>query len=72
VIIGLWIVLWGKAKDFEELKKEMHMKLQENKSRIVQVIVDESLEKKNCKADDLREPLLSHKSADEDKNNAIS
>ncbi|OAY32066.1 WAT1-related protein At4g28040 [Manihot esculenta] len=68
VIIGLYVVLWGKAKDFKELKMEMHKKLREDESRTVEVIIDKSLEKKNCKADDLKEPLLSLKSADDDKN----
>ncbi|OAY32062.1 WAT1-related protein At4g28040 [Manihot esculenta] len=64
VIIGLYVVLWGKAIDFEERKTEMHEKLQEDESRTVEVIVDESLENKNGKVDDLKEPLLSLKSAD--------
>lgn len=47
IIIGLYVVLWGKTKDFEELKeKQVHN--EEIKS--VQVLVDGSK---------LAEPLLS-------------
>lgn len=57
VIIGLYAVLWGKAKDLEEIKNEMHQQLQNDQSP-VQLLIDESPEKKNCKAD-LEAPLLS-------------
>lgn len=57
VIIGLYAVLWGKAKDLEEIKNEMHPQLQNDQSP-VQLLIDESPEKKNCKAD-LEAPLLS-------------
>ena len=57
VIIGLYVVLWGKAKDLEEIKNEMHQQLQNDQSP-VQLLIDESTEKKNCKAD-LEAPLLS-------------
>eukprot|EP00257_Ricinus_communis_P020922 XP_015580287.1 WAT1-related protein At4g28040 isoform X1 [Ricinus communis] len=63
VIIGLYIVLWGKAKDHEEIKKDMHLELQNDNSSILQVTADESLEKRNCTAD-LEVPLISHKSVD--------
>ncbi|KDP38759.1 hypothetical protein JCGZ_04112 [Jatropha curcas] len=63
VIIGLYVVLWGKAKDFdEEIKKE--------ESSIVKVIIDESLEKKNFKID-LEEPFLSQKHDRVAENNVI-
>ncbi|GLU10329.1 hypothetical protein SLE2022_271440 [Rubroshorea leprosula] len=48
VIIGLYIVLWGKAQDLEEVKQGMDSK---------QVLKDESLDKRICKVD-LEEPLL--------------
>ncbi|XWS73163.1 hypothetical protein CRYUN_Cryun02cG0102100 [Craigia yunnanensis] len=38
VIIGLYIVLWGKAKDLEEIKQEMDPKLLNNQTKIIQVI----------------------------------
>jgi hypothetical protein len=50
-------VLWGKAKDLEEIKNEMHQQ-QQNDQSPVQLLIDESPEKKNCKAD-LEAPLLS-------------
>ncbi|GJU57839.1 nodulin MtN21 /EamA-like transporter family protein [Tanacetum coccineum] len=47
IIIGLYIVLWGKAKDVEQLKEE-HEKLtmisQNDQNRIVQIMVDGSSE----------------------------
>ncbi|XP_050216081.1 WAT1-related protein At4g30420-like [Mercurialis annua] len=52
VIIGLYVVLWAKAEDAEEMPKPY------DESRIVQVIVDHSLRNKNQKAG-LQEPLLS-------------
>ncbi|EEF34167.1 Auxin-induced protein 5NG4, putative [Ricinus communis] len=71
VIIGLYVVLWGKAKDLEEVNKGTHLKLQNDGSGIVQVIVDdESFEKKNCRAD-LEEPFISHKSANIDENSVF-
>ncbi|CAK7338095.1 unnamed protein product [Dovyalis caffra] len=57
VIIGLYAVLWGKAKDLDEIKNMIHPKLQEDQSP-VQAFLDESPAKKNCKAD-LEEPFLS-------------
>ncbi|XP_050216080.1 WAT1-related protein At4g28040-like [Mercurialis annua] len=48
VIIGLYIVLWAKAEEAEEIRKP------KDESRIVQVIVDHSLRKA-----ELEEPLLS-------------
>ncbi|KAL9399589.1 hypothetical protein Peur_008550 [Populus x canadensis] len=57
VIIGLYAVLWGKAKDLDEIKNEMRPQLQNDQSP-VQFLIDESPEKKNSKAD-LEAPLLS-------------
>lgn len=45
IVIGLYVVLWGKAKDLEELKEEQEKKtmvLQNEQIRVVQVLVDES------------------------------
>ena len=64
VIIGLYIVLWGKAKDLEEIKQEMDPKLLNNQTKIIQVIKDESSEK--TYKIDLEEPLLSDKPTNDD------
>lgn len=58
-------MLWGKAKDIEEIKKEMCSKLQNDQSTILQLLIDESSEKQSCKAD-VEEPLHSHISVDDD------
>nr|XP_043626444.1 WAT1-related protein At4g30420-like isoform X2 [Erigeron canadensis] len=46
IVSGLYVVLWGKAKDLEELKEEHAKKttliLQENHIKTIQVLVDES------------------------------
>ncbi|KAH7545676.1 hypothetical protein FEM48_Zijuj01G0118900 [Ziziphus jujuba var. spinosa] len=62
VIVGLYIVLWGKAKDLEDSKRDTNPKLpcQEQRKTIV-VLVDESSDKTNGKID-LEEPLLPHHS----------
>ncbi|GMJ07200.1 Usually multiple acids move in and out Transporters 34 [Hibiscus trionum] len=60
VIVGLYFVLWGKAKDLEKMGEEMDPKLLNDQTRSVQVIVDESSDK--ISHVDLQEPLLSHKS----------
>ncbi|PWA40653.1 Drug/metabolite transporter [Artemisia annua] len=55
IIIGLYIVLWGKAKDVEQLKEEQEkltMISQNDRNRIVQIMVDGS---------SLAEPLLPNK-----------
>ncbi|XP_050219464.1 WAT1-related protein At4g28040-like [Mercurialis annua] len=57
VIIGLYMVLWGKAKELEESNKNLHSKLQNDDSRIAQI---ESLDDKNC-ISDLEEPLISNR-----------
>lgn len=52
IIIGLYVVLWGKAKDVEELKEEQEKKRmisQKDEIKIVQILVDGS---------NLAEPLL--------------
>uniref|UniRef100_A0A2N9EMA0 WAT1-related protein n=1 Tax=Fagus sylvatica TaxID=28930 RepID=A0A2N9EMA0_FAGSY len=58
VIIGLYVVLWGKAKDLEEIKQEVVPKLQHDQAKMVQVLRHKSPEKKNTKVD-LEQPLLS-------------
>nr|XP_043623628.1 WAT1-related protein At4g30420-like [Erigeron canadensis] len=53
IIIGLYVVLWGKAKDVEELKEEQEktaMISQDDEIKIVEVLVDGS--------NQLAEPLL--------------
>lgn len=43
IIIGLYVVLWGKAKDVEMLKEAEEKKILENDQiKIVQVLVDGS------------------------------
>lgn len=45
IIVGLYLVLWGKAKDMEELKEDQMIKKmisQNDHINIVQVLVDES------------------------------
>ncbi|XVE98669.1 hypothetical protein REPUB_Repub03eG0127300 [Reevesia pubescens] len=64
VIIGLYTVLWGKAKDLEEIKQDMDPKLLNNLAKTVQVIIDESSETNNII--DLEEPLLSDKPTNND------
>ncbi|KAI3803116.1 hypothetical protein L1987_31265 [Smallanthus sonchifolius] len=53
IVIGLYVVLWGKDKDLEELKeqqlKKMMMTLQKDQIKVVQVLVDEA---------NMEEPLL--------------
>ncbi|KAE8726429.1 putative Auxin-induced protein 5NG4 [Hibiscus syriacus] len=57
VIVGLYVVLWGKAKDLEKMDpKQLH-----DEARAVQVTIDESSDKT-----DLQEALLSHKSIYDD------
>ncbi|XP_057967106.1 WAT1-related protein At4g30420-like isoform X2 [Malania oleifera] len=62
VIIGLYVVLWGKARDIDEIEVEKDPKLQNDQSGMVKVSMDESLDKINCKSD-LEQPFLSDKSA---------
>jgi hypothetical protein len=63
VIAGLYVVLWGKAKDLVEINIEEKTKLQNDEARnIVKILIDDSSKKTSCKID-LEEPLLSHKSS---------
>lgn len=57
VIIGLYVVLWGKAKDPEESQTVSNPELQNNEARNVRVLIDESSDKTSCTID-LKEPLL--------------
>ncbi|KAM7477085.1 hypothetical protein LguiB_024328 [Lonicera macranthoides] len=58
VIIGLYVVLWGKSQDLQDVKMDKNPKLQDCDQS---PIVDESLDKTSCKID-LEEPLLSNNS----------
>lgn len=57
VIIGLYVVLWGKAKDLEESQTVSNPELQNNKAKNVRVLIDESSNKTSCTID-LKEPPL--------------
>lgn len=45
VIIGLYVVLWGKAKDLEESQTVSNPELQNNEAKNVRVLIDESSNK---------------------------
>ncbi|KAL7193692.1 hypothetical protein ACSBR2_025330 [Camellia fascicularis] len=62
VILGLYVVLWGKAKDLQESKVERVSKLENDQTKIVQILVDESEERMSSIKIGLEEPLLSDKS----------
>ncbi|KAI8018476.1 WAT1-related protein [Camellia lanceoleosa] len=66
VILGLYVVLWGKAKDLQESKVERDPKLENDQTKIVQILVDESEERMSSIKIDLEEPLLSDKSTKAD------
>lgn len=51
VIIGLYVVLWGKAKDLEESQKVSNPELQNNEAKNVRVLIDESSNKTSCTID---------------------
>lgn len=57
VIIALYVVLWGKAKDLEESQTVSNPELQNNEAKNVRVLIDESSNKTSCTID-LKEPLL--------------
>ncbi|KAK2982358.1 hypothetical protein RJ640_001686 [Escallonia rubra] len=67
VVVGLYGVLWGKAKDLEERNTGTGPKMQNEQSKIVQILTDESLVDTICKID-LEEPLLSKDSTTVDEN----
>lgn len=60
VVVGLYVVLWGKAKDLKEIKLEMNSR--DDSTRVVKILIDET-SKQICKLD-LQEPLLAEKSSD--------
>ncbi|KAJ6863245.1 hypothetical protein NC652_039947 [Populus alba x Populus x berolinensis] len=60
VIIGLYIVLWGKAKDFIKEEDEVDPKLEIDERQTVQITIEESRGVEPF----LEEPLLSDKSND--------
>ncbi|OMO59937.1 Drug/metabolite transporter [Corchorus olitorius] len=60
VIIGLYVLLWGKTKDLEDMIQETDSMLFENQSNVIQVVIEECSEK-NCRIN-LEEPLLSETS----------
>ncbi|PON73075.1 Plant-drug/metabolite exporter [Trema orientale] len=65
VIIGLYIVLWGKAKDLEDIKSDIQddPELQFDQRKIVKVLTDQSPEKVNTSCrNDLEESFLPDKS----------
>ncbi|THG00218.1 WAT1-related protein At4g30420-like [Camellia sinensis] len=66
VILGLYVVLWGKAKDLQESKVDRDPKLENDQTKIVQTLVDESEERMSSIKIDLEEPLLSDKSTKAD------
>ncbi|XP_010278027.1 PREDICTED: WAT1-related protein At4g30420-like [Nelumbo nucifera] len=70
VVVGLYAVLWSKAKDLEEMEQKKGPR--DNPSKMVTVVIDEdeSLEK-SCKTD-LKEPLLNGKSSDGNGSEGIS
>ncbi|XP_050874494.1 WAT1-related protein At4g30420 [Lathyrus oleraceus] len=57
VIIGLSIVLWGKAKDIVDVKEKTDSKSMINEIEEVKFLINESYEKEHSKSD-LKEPLL--------------
>ncbi|XP_059460156.1 WAT1-related protein At4g30420-like [Corylus avellana] len=61
VIAGLYVVLWGKAKDLVEIKGEKKLQNDEAMARNVNILMDDSSEKTSCEHD-LEEPLLTDKS----------
>ncbi|TKY68965.1 WAT1-related protein [Spatholobus suberectus] len=58
VIIGLYVVLWGKAEEVVVKEEEEDPKSTVNSTEDVNSLIDESYEKACCKTD-LEEPLLS-------------
>ncbi|CAL8990873.1 unnamed protein product [Prunus brigantina] len=60
VIIGLYVVLWGKAKDLQKMKQEVDSEQPSDDPKMIEVFIDDSSEKTSCKID-LEEPLLPQK-----------
>jgi S-ribosylhomocysteine lyase LuxS involved in autoinducer biosynthesis len=59
VIIGLYIVLWGKAEDVVDVKEKINPKSVANETEEVTFSNNESCGEANCKID-LEEPLLTN------------
>ncbi|XWS27276.1 hypothetical protein CRYUN_Cryun26dG0101100 [Craigia yunnanensis] len=67
VIGGLYVVLWGKSKELQEINKETDPEVQnDQKSTMKTSLIDESLQTSHKL--DLEEPLLSDKSTNTTKN----
>lgn len=63
MIIGLYVVLWGKAKDLEEMKQGTDPKLpSQDQRKTIVVMVEESNTEEITRRTDLEEPLLPDKS----------
>lgn len=60
VIIDLYVVIWGKAKDPQKMKQEVDSEQPSDQPKTIEVFIDDSLEKTSCKID-LEEPLLPQK-----------
>ncbi|PIA37038.1 hypothetical protein AQUCO_03100056v1 [Aquilegia coerulea] len=54
VVVGLYVVLWGKAKDLREMRRETYRC--DDSTKIVEVSVDNTSE--DCQKIDLEKPLL--------------
>lgn len=60
MVVGLYVVLWGKAKELEDIKRDTDPKLPcQEQRKTINVLVDESSEKTSSRID-LEEPLLPH------------
>lgn len=66
MILGLYTVLWGKAKDLQEMNTEKDLSSQDcDTTNIVAVVIHDSKDKSRSKYD-LEEPLLLSKSTNVD------
>lgn len=66
MIIGLYVVLWGKARDLEETNEEANLRNDESGNVNILIDNDSSSEQIHRKVD-LEEPLMSHKSTNDEK-----
>lgn len=65
VVLGLYVVLWGKAKDHTGKEEETDAKLLQNNDQNVKILInDESSKKTTCQID-LEEPLLGDKTTED-------
>lgn len=59
MIVGLYVVLWGKAQDHEELKTDTVSISNDDQSTIAEILVDGSSENMTCTSTtDLEKPFL--------------